>query len=240
MHLLPSRWRRGPTRSDVMQLQPNEFEQDTPPDTPESLPPAVIRGQEARRGEESRRAVIVEPRFPLRAEREAAAATVGVDEGTYNLLMDMQHREITPDDYEMLRSLDTSVKPKTLSPRTLEICAPCWEIPETCVPGTVTKTGAATQLFAAEQRCSICMESLVAGERVRRLPCTPARSKWAGSQQPTRPPTAPEARPLAQGHPLRPTGAPSPLGCQWGAAAALCCYSAATLLPAHSRDFDAV
>ena len=224
-----------------MELQPNELEQDTPPDTPESLPPAVLRGQEARRGEESRRAV-VEPRFPLRAEREAAAANVGVDTGTYNLLMDMQHRDITPDDYEMLRSLDTSVKPKTLSPRMLEIRAPCWEIPDTCLPGTcMTETGGGACSSAAEQRCSICMESLVAGERVRRLPCIPARSKCSGPgrQQPTRPHTAPEARLLAQGQPLRPIRAPSPLGCQREAAAAPCCYSAATLLPAHSRDSDA-
>lgn len=175
--LLPSRWRRGPTRSDVMELQPNELEQSTPPETP----PAVFRGQEARRGEESRRAMIVEPHFPLRAEREAAAATVGVDEGTYNLLMDMQHRDITPDDYEMLRSLDTSVKPKTLSPRTLELAAPCWEIPDICVPGTcVPGAGAASPLSAAEQQCSICMEGLLAGERVRRLPCMPARSTRPG------------------------------------------------------------
>jgi len=160
-----------------MELQPNELDQETP-DTPEQLLPAVLRGQEARRGEETRRGHVMEPRFPpLRAEREAAAATVGVDTGTYNLLMDMQHRDITPDDYEMLRNLDTSIKPKTLSPRTLEIRAPCWEIPGTCVPDTaslaadVTETGAPARSSAAEQRCSICMESLVAGECVRRLPC---------------------------------------------------------------------
>ena len=223
-----------------MELQPNELEQSTPPETPF----AVLRRDEARRGEESRRAIIVEPFFPLRAEREAAAATVGVDEGTYNLLMDMQHRDITPDDYDMLRSLDTSVKPRTLSPRTLEIAAPCWEIPDICVPGScVPGTGAASPLSAAEQQCSICMEGLVAGERVRRLPCMPARLTGPAP----RPPTAPEARLRAQahaqghaqGHTLRPIGAPSPPACQREAAAAHYCSLLLNLLRAHSHAFDA-
>ena len=38
----------------------------------------------------------------------------------------------------------------------------------------------------------------------------PAGTKYPCSQQPMRPPTAPEAHPLAQGKPLRPRGAPSP------------------------------
>mmetsp|Transcript_13888 Transcript_13888/g.28157 ORF Transcript_13888/g.28157 Transcript_13888/m.28157 type:complete len:319 (+) Transcript_13888:41-997(+) len=198
MHLLPSRWRRGPSRSDVMELQPNELGQESPTETVTraDVPAALARGA----------SVIAAPNFcqytgrPMGAEREAAAATVGVDTGTYNLLMDMQHRDITPDDYEMLRSLDTSVKPKTLSPRVLEIRAPCWEIPResvppsgmpgACVPlgdlalasglppvpGATRAEAAASaepaRLAATEQRCcSICMESFVAGERVRRLPC---------------------------------------------------------------------
>ena len=41
------------------------------------------------------------------------------------------------------------------------------------------------------------------------------------SQQPMRPPTAPEAHLLAQGRPLDPRGAPSPLGCRREAAAML-------------------
>ena len=216
-----------------MELQPNELEQSTPPETP----PAVLRGQEARRGEESRRAIIVEPYFPLRAEREAAAATVGVDEGTYNLLMDMQHRDITPDDYEMLRSLDTSVKPKTLSPRTLELAAPCWEIPDVCVPGTcVPGAGAASPLSAAEQQCSICMEGLVAGERVRRLPCMLARSTCPGpaSTQRARGP------PACSGPRSRPHSAPDwsalPAGLPKGGCAASLQLN---LLPAHSHAFDA-
>ena len=39
-------------------------------------------------------------------------------------------------------------------------------------------------------------------------------SKWPGSQQPTRPPTAPEADPLTQGRALGPNVEPLPRGCQ--------------------------
>ena len=50
-----------------------------------------------------------------------------------------------------------------------------------------------------------------------------ARSKGHGSQPPMRPPTAPEAGLLAQGHLLRPRGAPLRPGCQIEGAAALLC-----------------
>lgn len=81
-----------------MELQPE------PPDTPERgepLPevPDVI----ARRIPPPPALMpIVFP--PIGAAREEAAATVGVDMGTYNLLMDLQHRAITPDDYDMRSS----------------------------------------------------------------------------------------------------------------------------------------
>lgn len=39
----------------------------------------------------------------LSIEREAAAAAANVDVLTYNLMMDLQHRDITPEDYDTLR-----------------------------------------------------------------------------------------------------------------------------------------
>ena len=39
----------------------------------------------------------------LSAQREAAAVSFGVDVSTFNMLMDMQHRDITPEDYDTLR-----------------------------------------------------------------------------------------------------------------------------------------
>ena len=52
-------------------------------------------------------------------------------------------------------------------------------------------------------------------------------------QQPVRPPTAPEARSLAQGHPLGPKGEPSPRGCCREAAVALLCLPRAAVPPLH-------
>ena len=37
------------------------------------------------------------------AARETSAANAGVDIATYNLMMDLQHRDITPEDYDTLR-----------------------------------------------------------------------------------------------------------------------------------------
>ena len=146
----------------------------------------------------------------------------------------------------MLRSLDTSVKPKTLSPRVLESHAPCWEIPRdpeppggipgACIPlgSTAQATGAAeaeaetkpARLAAAQQRCSICMESFVAGERVRRLPCKPVRLKphWSTAA----PPAGHRTRGLPVCFSATPRGptrrALAPWRPKW-AVAALCCLS---------------
>lgn len=46
----------------------------------------------------------------------------------YNMLMDLQHREITPEDYETLRNLDSTVVPRTLSHARLESRAPSWKV----------------------------------------------------------------------------------------------------------------
>ena len=71
--LLPPRFRRT-SGSEVLHLQPNELNQSSPESSPESSPDtrADLAVLEARR--------IVLPRsFPPRAEREAAAASMGVD-----------------------------------------------------------------------------------------------------------------------------------------------------------------
>lgn len=163
-HLLPSRFRRS-SQSEVLHLQPNELNQDSPESSPDSrADPDIL---EARR-------IILPRSFPPRAEREAAAASMGVDVSTYNMLMDMQHRDITPEDYEMLRRLDSSVQPKTLSPRLLEKRAPCWRVPDTpavCVADIADADESSARASAVDEQCSICMENFVADERVRKLPC---------------------------------------------------------------------
>lgn len=91
------------------------------------------------------------------------AAALGVDLPTYNMLMDLQHRDITPEDYETLRHLDSNVKPKTLSRSRLEARAPCWHVSSEPIPSSAYRL--------VDQKCSICLEYFKVGERARRLPC---------------------------------------------------------------------
>ena len=69
---MPSRFRRS-SQSEVLHLQPNELNQDSPESSPDSrADPDIL---EARR-------IILPRSFPPRAEREAAAASMGVDVST--------------------------------------------------------------------------------------------------------------------------------------------------------------
>ena len=52
-------------------------------------------------------------------ERAAAAEAMGLDLGTYETLAAMQHRDITPEDYDVLQRLDENSQKKTLSQRAL-------------------------------------------------------------------------------------------------------------------------
>ena len=136
----------------------------------------------------------------LSVGREAAAASAGMDLMTYNLLMELQHRDITPEDYDTLRRLDSSVQPKTLSRQRLDQLCPSWVVtaadaaaslvpavagtappPATEASAPVTRKTAAAAAAAAAKRpcrdavstetCSICLEPFACKEGVRRLPC---------------------------------------------------------------------
>jgi len=73
-------------------------------------------------------------------------------------MMELQHRDITPDDFDTLRLLDRAIKPKTLSKAQLDKHAPAWRM---------RKDASGEQ----PKSCCICMEGLAVGERVRKLPC---------------------------------------------------------------------
>ena len=71
-------------------------------------------------------------------------------------LVDLQHRELTPEDYELLLMLDESVAPKTVSRNLLQ----------SLIVMTAEVAGSVGDL------CSICMELYCASQNVKRLPCT--------------------------------------------------------------------
>jgi len=53
-------------------------------------------------------------------DEEELAAALGVDIETFQLLLELEEREIEPEDYEVLGRLDETVKPSTLCPEQLQ------------------------------------------------------------------------------------------------------------------------
>ncbi|XP_050410007.1 uncharacterized protein LOC126824715 [Patella vulgata] len=71
-----------------------------------------------------------------------------------SLLINLQHRELTPEDYEILSMLDESVAPKTVSSNHL----------------TSFKTEKVSDSLT-DKMCSVCMEMYTLGQTVKYLPC---------------------------------------------------------------------
>lgn len=63
-------------------------------------------------------------------EATAAAERMGVSLEMYTSLLELQHRDIMPEDYDTLQLLDSNTKPKTLNQATLEAKFPAWTVPE--------------------------------------------------------------------------------------------------------------
>jgi len=61
--------------------------------------------------------------------------------------MDLQHRDITPEDYDTLRRLDKTVQPKTLSAQHLDKICPCW---------TMSSAPTAASAAATPAGCGSC------------------------------------------------------------------------------------
>ena len=82
-------------------------------------------------------------------------------------IVDMQHRDITPEDYELLLQLDDDVAPKTVSQELLSKL-------ETAVPSAFGLTG---------ELCSICMEQFKPEDLLKKLLCghcfhSPCVDQW--------------------------------------------------------------
>lgn len=75
------------------------------------------------------------------------------DQSFINLLIELQNREITPEDYDLLVQLDCSVKPKTLSKANID----------SLHSDNVTN--------ATDDICSICIEDYISGDMRRFLAC---------------------------------------------------------------------
>lgn len=119
-----------------------------------------------------------------------AADRMGVDLNTYNTLLSLQHRDITPEDYDVLQTLDSSLKPKTLPKNSLDEMLPSWEVPESAdasqsadaehapkedsIPDNLcvdSEQLAPEFTSLADQKCYICLDPFLGGQRARTLPC---------------------------------------------------------------------
>ncbi|KAK3728675.1 hypothetical protein RRG08_041859 [Elysia crispata] len=76
-----------------------------------------------------------------------------------SFLISLQHREMTPEDYDMLLRLDDTVKPKTVSMNVLETLKT-----DIVGPGDVGKDDEIVL-------CAICMDPYISGDKRKFLPC---------------------------------------------------------------------
>ena len=94
---------------------------------------------------------------PAALKYELKSSNMPDGTGTHlDKIIDLQHRDLTPEDYELLLLLDESVAPKTVSENLLQSLA------------VVTVEAAE----AVGELCSICMEVYLASQTVKKLPCT--------------------------------------------------------------------
>ncbi|GFO09656.1 RING Zinc finger-containing protein [Plakobranchus ocellatus] len=97
------------------------------------------------------------PAQNLRHTLHETNAPSHLDMDLASFLISLQHREMTPEDYDMLLRLDDTVKPKTVSKGVLDNFKM-----DTVGPGEPSD---------AEILCSICMECYISGDKRKFLPC---------------------------------------------------------------------
>ena len=108
-------------------------------------------------------------------EAQAHATELGMDLYTYNTLLSMQHRDITPEDYDVLKGLDESLQKKTMTQEEIDARLPSFAVADIAddadAPTSSGSDGGAPAPAAALQQCTICLERFETGQRARRLPC---------------------------------------------------------------------
>jgi hypothetical protein len=103
-----------------------------------------------------------------RETEDHAASELGLDLATYRLLLEMQERDITPEDYEFLVHVHSVAnKPETLSIDSLEL------IPVLRVSKCLSvKLPPGVLLVDSDAACLICLGDFEEGEEIRQLPCS--------------------------------------------------------------------
>jgi len=87
-----------------------------------------------------------------RSTATSAAAEIGL---SAQQLLDLQNRELTPEDYELLLQLDASVKPKTIS--------------SSIVDSFPTRKATASDI--SKDPCGVCLMEFCEDEDIKSLPC---------------------------------------------------------------------
>lgn len=90
----------------------------------------------------------------LRYALQSSNAAQELETDLVSLLINLQHRDLTPEDYEVLLRLDDTVAPKTIDKSVLD----------TLKTDTVTET-------AVGDMCAVCMEPYELGQTRKHLPC---------------------------------------------------------------------
>lgn len=106
------------------------------------------------------------PSHPTQRIQQAFADELGLDLATYRLLIEMQEREITPEDYDVLLNVHSAAnKPETLTVDTLEL------IPVLRVRTSGSDVTPGLVIVEADTTCLVCLGDFTDGEQVRQLPC---------------------------------------------------------------------
>ncbi|BFZ05732.1 hypothetical protein BsWGS_08771 [Bradybaena similaris] len=107
------------------------------------------------------------------ALHDTTNCATGIEGDLANFLISLQHRDLTPEDYDMLLRLDDTVKPKTLSENVLD------KLRTEQIGPNGPEQGAGDW----EPLCTICMEPYITGQVRKFLPCghdfhTECIDKW--------------------------------------------------------------